>query len=77
MWAAGGEGEQREGGAQKEQGAALWGAGSPEGPSAPPRHQPPAIPNQLYFNLKQQFTVQFIHGNTIHCDHNAINLCFK
>lgn len=37
----------------------------------------PAIPNKLYFNLKQQFTVQFIYNNTIHCDHNAINLCFK
>lgn len=37
----------------------------------------PAIPNKLYFNLKQQFAVQFIYKNTIHCDHNAINLCFK
>lgn len=37
----------------------------------------PAIPNKLYFNLRLQFTAQFIYNNTIHCDHSAINLCFK
>lgn len=40
-------------------------------------HYFPAIPNKLYFNLKQQFAVQFIYSNTIHRDHRAINLCFK
>ena len=36
-----------------------------------------AIPNKLCLNLKQQFTIQLIYNNTIHSNHNAINLCFK
>ena len=37
----------------------------------------PDISNKPHFNLKQQFTVKFIYHNTMHCDHNAINLHFK